>query len=83
MSFDVEARSLNMVLDYFGEQSWELDEVDKEDTYKCLKELIHEPVFNAIFERYTEASVKTKDDGSPLYKYCIAINIVSRLVEKN
>jgi len=57
------------MLDYFGEQSWELDEVDKESTYECLNELIHEPVFDAIFESYTEVSTNVKDDGSPLYKY--------------
>lgn len=57
------------MLDYFGEQTWELDEVDKENTFECLRELIHEPVFNVIFERYTEISTKTKSDNSPLYKY--------------
>ncbi|CAL1677615.1 unnamed protein product [Lasius platythorax] len=69
ISFDIEARSLNLMLDYFGEQTWELDEVDKENTFECLRELIHEPVFNVIFERYTEISTKTKSDNSPLYKY--------------
>lgn len=69
VSFDVEARSLNLMLDYIGEQSWELDEVDKESTYECLKKLIHKPVFEAIFKRYTEESTKTKDDGTPLYTY--------------
>ncbi|XP_029166052.1 sister chromatid cohesion protein DCC1 [Nylanderia fulva] len=69
ISFDTEARSLNFMLDYFGEQTWEIDEVDKENTFECLKELIHEPVFNAIFDRYAEISTKTKDDNSPLYKY--------------
>lgn len=57
------------MLDYFEEQSWELDEVNKENTYECLKELIYEPVFEAIFKRYTEVSTKTKDDSSPLYMY--------------
>ncbi|XP_011647331.1 sister chromatid cohesion protein DCC1 [Pogonomyrmex barbatus] len=69
ISFDVEARSLNLMLDYFGEQSWELDEVNKEDTYKCLQQLIHEPVFDAIFTKYTAKSTKTKNNGSPLYIY--------------
>ncbi|KAL0119702.1 hypothetical protein PUN28_007859 [Cardiocondyla obscurior] len=77
ISFDIEARSLNLMLDYFGEQSWELDEVDKENTYECLKDLIYEPVFNTIFKKYTEISTKTKNDGSLLYKYneekCCAI----------
>lgn len=69
ISFDVEARSLNLMLDYFGEQNWDLDEVDKEDTFECLKELIYEPVFDVIFKKYTEISTKTKNDNSPLYKY--------------
>ncbi|XP_011690982.1 PREDICTED: sister chromatid cohesion protein DCC1 [Wasmannia auropunctata] len=69
VSFDVEARSLNLMLDYFGEQSWELDEVDKENTYECLNELIHEPVFDVIFKRYTEVSTKKKNNGDPLYKF--------------
>lgn len=62
------------MLDYFGEQSWEIDQVDKEETYECLKELIHEPVFNAIFEKYTQVSTKIKIDGSPLYMYVYAHN---------
>lgn len=57
------------MLDYFGEQSWELDEIDKESTYECLKELIHKPVFDAIFKKYTEISTKIKSDNSPLYRY--------------
>lgn len=69
ISFDVEARSLNLMLDYFGEQSWELDEINKGSTYECLKDLIHKPVFDTIFKRYTEVSTKTKDDSSPLYTY--------------
>ncbi|XP_020291297.1 sister chromatid cohesion protein DCC1 [Pseudomyrmex gracilis] len=69
ISFEVEARSLNLMLDYFGEQSWEIDEVDKEETYECLRELIYEPVFDVIFETYTERSAKTKTDGRSLYKY--------------
>ena len=69
ISFDIEARSLDLILDYFERQSWELDEVDKENIYEFLKELIYEPVFDVIFKRYTEVSTKTKDDGSPLYRY--------------
>lgn len=71
VSLDVETTSIHLMLNYFEEQSWELDEVDKESTYECLKELIYEPVFNVIFERYTEPSTKTKADGSSLYKYVL------------
>ncbi|XP_012530645.1 sister chromatid cohesion protein DCC1 isoform X2 [Monomorium pharaonis] len=69
VSFDVEARSLNLMLDYFEEQSWQLDEVDKEKTYDSLKKLIHKPVFDVIFKKYTEVSTKMKNDSSPLYTY--------------
>ncbi|XP_018314425.1 sister chromatid cohesion protein DCC1 isoform X2 [Mycetomoellerius zeteki] len=69
VSFDIEARSLNLILDYFEGQSWELNEVDKESTYEYSKELIYEPVFDVIFKRYTEVSTKTKDDGSLLYRF--------------
>ncbi|EGI67693.1 PREDICTED: sister chromatid cohesion protein DCC1 isoform X1 [Acromyrmex echinatior] len=69
ISFDIEARSLDLILDYFERQSWEFDEVDKENTCEFLKELIYEPVFDVIFKRYAEPSTKTKDDGSPLYRF--------------
>ncbi|XP_018049761.1 PREDICTED: sister chromatid cohesion protein DCC1 isoform X2 [Atta colombica] len=54
ISFDIEARSLDLILDYFERQSWELDEVDKENIYEFLKELIYEPVFDVILKRFIE-----------------------------
>mgnify|MGYP004597687963 CR=1 FL=1 len=57
------------MLDLFEENSWEIDEVDKEITYEFLKELIYKPIFNILFTKYTEISKKSKKDGSPLYRY--------------
>ncbi|XP_043529668.1 sister chromatid cohesion protein DCC1 isoform X2 [Frieseomelitta varia] len=69
ISFEFEARSLTLMLDLFEENSWEIDEVDKEITYEFLKELIYKPVFNILFTKYTEISEKSKKDGTPLYRY--------------
>ncbi|XP_012286006.1 sister chromatid cohesion protein DCC1 [Orussus abietinus] len=68
ISFEYEARALSFILDYVGENSWEFDEVDREDTYESLKELIPKTVFDVIFKKYTEPSIKTKKDGTSLYR---------------
>ncbi|KAK1126333.1 hypothetical protein K0M31_004960 [Melipona bicolor] len=69
ISFEFEARSLALMLDLFEENSWEIDEIDKEITYEFLKELIYKPVFNILFTKYTEISEKSKKDGTSLYRY--------------
>lgn len=69
ISFEFEVRSLTLMLDLFEENSWEIDEVDKEITYEFLKEFIYKPVFNTLFTKYTEISEKLRKDGTPLYKY--------------
>ncbi|XP_003708453.1 sister chromatid cohesion protein DCC1 isoform X1 [Megachile rotundata] len=69
ISFESEVRSLTLMLDLFDENSWELDEVDREITYDYLKEFIHKSVFDTLFAKYTEVSDKFKEDGSCLYRY--------------
>ncbi|XP_031829296.1 sister chromatid cohesion protein DCC1 [Nomia melanderi] len=69
ISFEFEIRSLTLMLDLFEENSWEIDEVDKEITYESIKELLPECVFDIIFAKYTEVSDKLKPDGTPLYRY--------------
>ncbi|XP_078046730.1 sister chromatid cohesion protein DCC1 [Augochlora pura] len=69
ISFEVEVRSLTLMLDIADENSWELDEVDREATYETLKEFIPISVFDTLFAAYAEASGKSKPDGSPLYRY--------------
>ncbi|XP_066593819.1 sister chromatid cohesion protein DCC1 isoform X2 [Prorops nasuta] len=69
ISFECEARSVTLMLDLLDENSWEVDEVDREITYDALKNLIIKPVLDTLFKKYAEVSEKKKDDGSPLYKY--------------
>ena len=56
------------MLDLIEENSWEIDEVDKEVSCESLNEIIPKPVFELLFKKYTEPSDKKKDDGTPLYK---------------
>ncbi|XP_047347986.1 sister chromatid cohesion protein DCC1 [Vespa velutina] len=69
ISFEAEVRNVTYMLDLFNDYSWEVDEVDKEITYDSLKELIAEPIFKALFEKYTSLSEKLKEDNTPLYRY--------------
>ncbi|XP_043802214.1 sister chromatid cohesion protein DCC1 [Apis laboriosa] len=69
ISFEFEVRSLTLMLDILEENSWALNEVDKEFTYESLKEFIFKSVFEAVFARYTQVSEKSKKDGTSLYRY--------------
>lgn len=57
------------MLDLFDENCWELDEVSKEDTLESVKEFLPTPVFHILFAKYTEVSDKSKENGTPLYRY--------------
>lgn len=57
-----------MMLDLFDENSWDIDEVDKETTKEYLNDYIPEPVFECLFNHYTEPSSKTKDGELKLYR---------------
>ncbi|KAG7213854.1 hypothetical protein KM043_003065 [Ampulex compressa] len=69
ISFECEVRTLTFMLDLFDENCWELDGADQEITYEALKDLIPKPVFDTVFKKYTRLSDRSKEDGSPLFKY--------------
>ncbi|XP_076672058.1 sister chromatid cohesion protein DCC1 isoform X1 [Andrena cerasifolii] len=69
ISFESEIQSLTLMLDLFDENCWELDEVNKEDTLESIKEFLPTAVFDILFAKYTEVSDKSKENGSPLYRY--------------
>lgn len=69
VSFDFEARAIPLMTDLMEENSWQLDEIDKEESFESLKEIIPEPVFNLLFQKYAEPSEKRKKNGGQLYKY--------------
>lgn len=61
------------MLDFMEENSWQPDEIDAEETYEALKELIPKSVFDLIIAKYTAKSSKSEiqesNGGSPLYAY--------------
>lgn len=69
ISFEYKARALTLMLDLIDENSWELDEIDKEESYDSLRDLVPEEVFDGIFSKYTVLSGRTSKDGTPLYRY--------------
>ncbi|OXU23097.1 hypothetical protein TSAR_013014 [Trichomalopsis sarcophagae] len=69
ISFEFEAKAVPLMLDLMEENSWEIDEVDKEVSCKSLSEIIPEPIFELLFKKYTEPSTKTNKNGTQLYKY--------------
>ncbi|XP_014212032.1 sister chromatid cohesion protein DCC1 [Copidosoma floridanum] len=68
ISFEFEARALGFMLDLIEENSWELDEIDKDASYESLDEIIPKPVFEVLFKKYAEPT-KTKEDGTQLYRF--------------
>lgn len=83
IDFKFEANALSMMLDLIEENSWAIDEIDKEESYGTLKDFIPKSVFEVLFEKYAEASSKTKQDGSPLYKYISRTSIFFLLIGKD
>lgn len=56
------------MVDLIEENSWQIDEVDKDVSYESLKEIIPKSVFDILFQKYTEPSEKLNENGSQLYK---------------
>ncbi|XP_033225073.1 sister chromatid cohesion protein DCC1 [Belonocnema kinseyi] len=80
VSFDYEADAVSKMVDLITYNSWEIDEVDREESLEALHELIPEPVFNALFDKYTEIAKQREDPTgnpnaseksktTPLYRY--------------
>lgn len=55
------------MLDLIEENSWEIDQVDKDVSYDSLRDLIPKPVFELLFKKYTIPS-KVREDGTQLYR---------------
>ncbi|XP_063989780.1 sister chromatid cohesion protein DCC1 isoform X3 [Diachasmimorpha longicaudata] len=69
IAFEYEARALTLMLDFMEENSWPPDEIDKEETFEALEELIPRAVFDLIFTKYTTASAKKSTENRLLYAY--------------
>ncbi|XP_044263772.1 sister chromatid cohesion protein DCC1-like isoform X1 [Tribolium madens] len=60
-------RALSYMLKLIEENSWNLDEIDFEETLNSLRDIIPEEILICLFDKYTEES-KTID-GLQLYSY--------------
>lgn len=60
-------RALSYMLKLIEENSWNLDEIDFEETINSLKDIIPEEILISLFDKYTEESKIV--DGLPLYRY--------------
>ncbi|GJQ76444.1 hypothetical protein Trydic_g2157 [Trypoxylus dichotomus] len=67
LDFEYNFRILSYMLKLIDENSWQLDEVDYEETMNALSELIPTNVLNNLFDLYAEESKVI--DGLQLYRY--------------
>lgn len=67
LDFEYHFRVLSYMLKLIDENSWQLDEVDYEETMNALTEIIPSNILNNMFDLYTEESKIT--DGLQLYRY--------------
>lgn len=66
LDFEYHFRVLSYMLKLIDENSWQLDEINYEDTVDALKELVPKEVIECLFETYTEES---QIQDVQLYRY--------------
>lgn len=67
LDFEYHFRVLSFMLKLIDENSWQLDEIDYEETMNALSDLIPTNVLNSMFDLYTEESKII--DGLQLFRY--------------
>lgn len=67
LDFEYHFRVLSYMLKLIDENSWELDEIDYEETIEALKDLVAREIVSNLLDKYTEESKII--DGLQLYKY--------------
>ncbi|KRT80975.1 hypothetical protein AMK59_5036 [Oryctes borbonicus] len=67
LDFEYHFRVLSYMLKLIDENSWQLDEIDYEETMNALNELIPTNILNNLFDLYLEESKVI--DGLQLYRY--------------
>lgn len=67
LDFEYHFRVLSYMLKLIDENSWQLDEIDYEETVEALKDLFPREIITNLFEKYTEESKII--DGLQLYRY--------------
>lgn len=67
LDFEYHFRILSYMLKLIDENSWELDQIDFDETIEALQDLASREVVCKLFEKYTEESKVI--DGVQLYRY--------------
>lgn len=67
LDFEYHFRVLSYMLKLIDENSWQLDEIDYEETIEALKEVVPREIISNLFDKYTEESKII--DGLQLYRY--------------
>lgn len=67
LDFEYHFRMLSYMLKLIDENSWELDQIDFDETIEALTDLAPREVIQTLFEKYTEESKII--DGIQLYRY--------------
>ncbi|XP_037715860.1 sister chromatid cohesion protein DCC1 [Drosophila subpulchrella] len=77
MEYEYEYRIISMMLGVISENSWELDEVEREETINALKGIAPEEVVAGLFDIYTTPSERCPG------KFEYQESLVSRIVAQN
>nr|CAH7714853.1 unnamed protein product [Callosobruchus chinensis] len=67
LDFEYHFKVLSYMLKLIDENSWQLDEIDYQETVDALKDLVPKEILTGLFETYTEESQII--DGIQLYRY--------------
>lgn len=68
IDFEYHFRVLSYMLDLIQENSWELNEIDKNETIASLEDIVPKLILEKLFNLYTEPS-EIIDDNKQFYRY--------------
>lgn len=74
---EYEYRIINLMLGLISENSWALDEVEREETIHALQGIAPEPIVTGLFDIYTKISDRCPD------KFRYQESLVARIVAQN
>lgn len=77
LEYEFEYRTLSLMLALIAENSWKVDEIDREETLSALKDIVPEPVVVGMFDLYTDAV----DEAGKMFKY--REDMVCRVIAQN
>ena len=76
LDYSYEYRVVTLMLSLISENSWELNEVDRDETIKALEEIVPKEILEASFDFYTEKVPETA-------KYHFNESLVCRIIAQN